>query len=64
MIYHVAFSSLYELCLGWIAKFIDACPKAIDENMLLSVLFNYMLHMLIECSDDCHQDSGFIMVVD
>ena len=50
--------------LGLIAKFISACLEAIGDNMLLSLLFNYSLHASIECSYDCHQDSGFVMVVD
>ena len=64
MIYHVATSSLYELRHGSFAKFVDACLQAISDNMLLSAVFNYALHPLVECSDDCHQDSGFMMVVD
>ena len=29
--------------------------------MLLSMFFNYMIHTLVECSYDSHQDSAFIV---
>ena len=66
----LCFSKLLSKCL-WTGLKHDllcscfiSCLKAIGDNMLLSVFFNYMLHMLVECSDDCHQNSGIVMVVD